>query len=966
MGVYGIGGCPDCNFERYLFNVTSQNPIIFLTDLLATMEDLAANSTSQVVNIGLGVPDLPQIREYLEEYIDSLSQRANIVASAGMDPTISSGGPGPEWYPAADERVIGVGATGAITGTTINPLAIADYTNDNPDVVAPGTQIYVPTAFTGNGNATYELKDGTGSSTALVSSVLGLLWSEYLETPRNFPRIRNLSQAEKVEYFKNLIENTATDLGAPGPDSVFGHGLVNAQSALETMVNDQAPDVAPGLTKGFQEWRQDQAGGIVWQSAVSRFNTTPRTTGKINESGTFGRCAIASAWDEIKVELSRPRFTYSLENFTATAQILEPENRVKVMMSYRPVVRGYVRGDYYTWLTCFIGIGIGLTINFSYGENAAPAQQEIYFKLENGRYEIQDSRIVEPANRVWAFGVVNSLPNWVSNWIVRQIEDFGEFDILDNVQMLYPGVHADISDMIEKVFNKTLFADQGNQSATEYFFSRLEPVASPKPGLSSPRDFNHQGRISQSKYLERTPEPLYRNNISRMTSQLPVSSPFVYSSPNLGDTSVYVGEHFYNNLLRQMYASGAFHAPYNPLLRDVSFRTIPLGHPDYVNFTINGVNTVHQPIFTPFAQVDPNDNIGEVLYFVNINFNYNFTRNGNPYTYNHPLLIEFHTPVMIASMYKKDDETTGVLGPSKFYSKLVPDEHQLTIHGFVPDPEGVLTEQDVKVLLLNTLGMGFTRALNAPSEFMVGVDANVGSRGGIKYILEQANQLYQESEGRDLFIDLQDMDLFNLNLGYLGPGTSTPGYFQSSTNHYTKYFDPVIFRAAAPDPKASVNTPQRMFMYHPLDSNVVANNVFATFSVPNSFEEVTVSPNRKFRIGFPPSATNRRASMGINIAEQLFVATLLGGGGPASGNYLALQGVHQEYEVSGNARHVNELNFSKECDEAFKVQFDYHGSIPVIEEYYLGPYGERPIWGDKDTRVRQVCEGEPIGSRIPD
>ena len=950
--------------------MTSTNPIIFLTDLLDTMDDLATNSTSQVINIGFGVPDLPQIREFLEDYIDPLSQRANLVASAGGDPAIATEPPGPAWYPASDERVTGVGATGAIEGTVINPLAIAEYANENPDVVAPGTQIYVPTAFNGGGNATYELKDGAGFSTALASSVMGLLWSEYLETPGNFPRIQNLSQAEKVEYFKNLIENTATDLGAPGRDSVFGHGLVNAEMALQTMVNDQAPDVAPGLSKGFQEWRQDQAGGVVWQRALSRFNTTPMTTGKINESGTFGRCS-SRLLGEVEVQLSRPRFTYSLENFTATAQVLEPENRVKVIMSYRPVVRGYVRGDYYTWFTCTIGnLGIGLTINFSYGENATPTQQEVYLKLENGTYEIEDSRIMEPPNRVWTFDVANSLPNWVSSWIIRQIEDFGEFDIKDSVRLLYPGIHTDLLDMVEKVFERTLFADQGNRSATEYFFSRLAPITSPRPSLASPRDFNHQSRISHSKYSERTPEPLYRNSIVRMTSPLPASSPFVYANPNPGDSSVYVGEHFYNDLLRQMYASGAFHEQYNPLLRSYAFRTIPLGLADYVNFTINGINTVTQPLFTPFAQADPNDNIGEVLSFVSINFNYSFMKNGNPYTYNAPLLIEFHTPVMVASMYKKDDETSGALTPSKFYSKLVPDEHQLIIHGFAPDPEGVLTEQDVKILLLNTIGMGFTRALNAPSEFMVGVDANVGNRGGIKHILEQANQLYQLTEGRDLFVDLQDLNLFDLNLGYLGPGTSTPVYFQSSTNHYTKYFDPVVFRATAPDPRASVSTPQGARLYHPLDSNVFANIVGATFSGQNFSEEVTVSPNRSFREGFPPSATRQRGSMGVNVAEQLFLVGLLGGGGSNAVTYLALEGVHNEYEVSGNARHIRELNFSKECDEAFKVQFDYHGSIPVITEYYLGPYGERPIWESRDTRVPQVCEGggggggrDPVGSR---
>lgn len=60
--------------------------------------------------------------------------------------------------------------------------------------------------------------NGTSASTAMVSGIASLLWS--------------INGNLTSEQIKSILSQTATDLGAPGYDTEYGHGLVNADAAV--------------------------------------------------------------------------------------------------------------------------------------------------------------------------------------------------------------------------------------------------------------------------------------------------------------------------------------------------------------------------------------------------------------------------------------------------------------------------------------------------------------------------------------------------------------------------------------------------------------------------------------------------------------------------------------------------------------------------------------------------------------
>lgn len=97
-----------------------------------------------------------------------------------------------------------------------------------PDVAAVGSQVYSTT--TANGPNGYNVKTGTSMSAPGVAGVLAVLYDAYArkngENPQN-------------TLMKNILMNTADDLGTRGPDFIFGYGRVNARAAYQ-VIQDQS------------------------------------------------------------------------------------------------------------------------------------------------------------------------------------------------------------------------------------------------------------------------------------------------------------------------------------------------------------------------------------------------------------------------------------------------------------------------------------------------------------------------------------------------------------------------------------------------------------------------------------------------------------------------------------------------------------------------------------------------------
>lgn len=145
-----------------------------------------------------------------------------------------------EYYPAAFDEVIGVGAIGAYKEWW-------DYSqcNESVFVTAPGAQLI--TAEKTANNAYRMDREGTSFASPAVAAIAALaLQVDDMLTP---------------EEFRDLLKETAEDLGDPGYDVFYGHGLANTEALLKELQVSLQPVMAKkdgvqtevsGFVEGFQ------------------------------------------------------------------------------------------------------------------------------------------------------------------------------------------------------------------------------------------------------------------------------------------------------------------------------------------------------------------------------------------------------------------------------------------------------------------------------------------------------------------------------------------------------------------------------------------------------------------------------------------------------------------------------------------------------------------------------------------
>jgi serine protease len=186
--------------------------------------DFAASRGARVVNMSLGGPSSSQT---LRQAVDrAVAAGAVVVASAGND------GASTVEFPAALPNVI---AVGAVDGRKQR----APYSNFGAeiDVVAPGgdldrdddgdgrpdgilQQTFDPMTaalFGRYDDFAYFFVSGTSQAAPQVSALAALLVRQGIGSPA---------------AVKAAIERTAEDLGTPGRDDTFGHGLIRPERAL--------------------------------------------------------------------------------------------------------------------------------------------------------------------------------------------------------------------------------------------------------------------------------------------------------------------------------------------------------------------------------------------------------------------------------------------------------------------------------------------------------------------------------------------------------------------------------------------------------------------------------------------------------------------------------------------------------------------------------------------------------------
>ena len=114
------------------------------------------------------------------------------------------------YYPAAYDTVVGVGSISK--DILVSPFS---QRNTSVFVTAPGERVYtVPGGFARG----FTLVSGTSYSAAYVSSFAALLLSKYPElSPKDF---------------RHILQESAQDIGDPGYDTAYGHGIIDVANGL--------------------------------------------------------------------------------------------------------------------------------------------------------------------------------------------------------------------------------------------------------------------------------------------------------------------------------------------------------------------------------------------------------------------------------------------------------------------------------------------------------------------------------------------------------------------------------------------------------------------------------------------------------------------------------------------------------------------------------------------------------------
>ncbi len=160
----------------------------------------AVDNGAKIINLSLGgQTESTSLTAAIQYAVDHNVLVVAAAGNGGMDAT-------PKWPGASDLTV----AVTAIDRT--NSVASFDQRGDYIDLSAPGVSI-VSTA----GND-YKIQSGTSMAAAFVTGAAALLFAAQ-------PTIT-------VAQVRDILQRTATDIGAIGRDSTFGHGVINLVAAF--------------------------------------------------------------------------------------------------------------------------------------------------------------------------------------------------------------------------------------------------------------------------------------------------------------------------------------------------------------------------------------------------------------------------------------------------------------------------------------------------------------------------------------------------------------------------------------------------------------------------------------------------------------------------------------------------------------------------------------------------------------
>ena len=227
IGIAGINWNSDV-YNIDVFNGREFDLELNLTEATQAMIDQATRQGQKlVINMSLGKsliaePDLEELVAANQDNVLFVIASGNGGVDRIGDPELSS----PSSLAMEYDNVVAVGASwGEIdeyTGDAVAPGQITSYSNYGEGITVMGPTYVPSTSATSEGDLTYDYFNGTSAATPNVVGVASLVWSA-----------NNDLSASQV---KQIISETAYDLGREGYDLVYGSGLVNADSAVRMAI----------------------------------------------------------------------------------------------------------------------------------------------------------------------------------------------------------------------------------------------------------------------------------------------------------------------------------------------------------------------------------------------------------------------------------------------------------------------------------------------------------------------------------------------------------------------------------------------------------------------------------------------------------------------------------------------------------------------------------------------------------
>jgi len=195
-----------------------------LSSVVANGIILATDNGAKIISMSLGSSSPSSTIESAVNY--SFNNGVTVIAACGN----SGSGSGCD-FPAAFTNVISVGATQYDESK-------APYSNfgSNLDLVAPGGNTGVDQ--NGDGFADGVLQQTFGSNTDTSDFAFWFFQGTSMSTPHVSgvaALLLSLDSSLTPDDIRNILQSTADDLGASGRDNTFGHGLLNASAAVNSI-----------------------------------------------------------------------------------------------------------------------------------------------------------------------------------------------------------------------------------------------------------------------------------------------------------------------------------------------------------------------------------------------------------------------------------------------------------------------------------------------------------------------------------------------------------------------------------------------------------------------------------------------------------------------------------------------------------------------------------------------------------